>query len=37
MTGYDVLKTKPKLVNKDQAQQQFNEYTLASRFSSCRK
>jgi hypothetical protein len=26
VTGYDVLKTKPKLVNKDQAQQQFNEY-----------
>lgn len=26
MTGYDVLKTKPKLVNKDQAQQQFNQF-----------
>lgn len=27
MTGYDVLKTKPKLVNKDDAQRQFNEFT----------
>jgi hypothetical protein len=27
ITGYDVLKTKPKLVNKDDAQRQFNEFT----------
>jgi hypothetical protein len=26
VTGYDVLKTKPKLIDKDQAQQQFNQY-----------
>lgn len=30
VTGYDVLKTKPKLVNKDAATQQFNEYVGSS-------